>query len=79
MPQQQCGQWIHTLTEILRGAVGAAGMLPAETSVEFKKVLDERGGEKILQALLSTIPVRSIRKPKQTFTAGRRSIRSRMR
>ena len=81
-PKQKGGR----SAQLLRGAVDAAEMLPAETSVEFKKVLDERDGKKVLHAGLSMILQRgrsfgrSLQKSKQTFTAGkRRSKRSRMR
>ena len=85
MSQQRCGQWIHTPTTVLRNATDMAGMLPAETLAEFKKILEERGGEKVLHACSSMIPRRgrfpgrAIRKFKRTFTAEkRRSIQSKM-
>jgi len=63
MSQQQCGQWIHTLSIVLRNAAGTAGMLPAETLAEFKKVLEERGGEKVLHELIHDTTEREIPRP----------------
>lgn len=63
MSQQQCGRWIHTLTIVLRNAIDEAGMLPAETLAEFKKVLGERGGEKVLHELIHDTTEREIPRP----------------
>ena len=85
MSQQQCGYLIHTLTEILRGAVDAVGMLLAETLAQFKKVLEERGGEEVLHKLIHDTTERKIPQPgdpkvQASFTVGkRRSVQSKMR
>ena len=63
MSQQRCGQWIHTLTTVLRNATDMAGMLPAETLAEFKKILEERGGEKVLHELIHDTTEREIPRP----------------
>lgn len=63
MSQQQCGQWIHTLTEVLRIALNEAGMLPATTMKEFKKLLDERGGADTVHKLIHDGTEREIPRP----------------
>lgn len=63
MSQQQCGQWIHTLTEILRMALDDAGILPASTLKEFKKLLDDRGGDKVVHELIHDGTEREIPRP----------------
>ena len=62
-----------------------AGMLPAETLAEFKKILEERGGEKVLHELILDTTERVIPRPsdpevRADFYSGkkRRSIRSKM-
>jgi len=52
MSQQQCGQWIHTLTDILRMALDEAGVLPANTVAGFKRLLDQRGGADVVHVLI---------------------------
>lgn len=63
MSQQQCGQWIHTLTEVLRIALKDAGVLPAKTTEEFKKLLDQRGGENVVHELIHDGTEREIPRP----------------
>lgn len=85
MSQQQCGQWIHTLTEILRNATGDAGMLPASDVEAFKRLLDERGGDAVVHELIHDGTEREIPRPsdpdlqRSTTAAKRRSIPSRTR
>lgn len=63
MSQQQCGQWIHTLTDILREAVSEAGMLPASDIASFKRLLDERGGDTVVHNLIHDGTEREIPRP----------------
>lgn len=63
MSQQQCGQWIHTLTEVLRVAVDDAGMLPASDVVAFRRLLDERGGDAVVHELIHDGTEREIPRP----------------
>lgn len=63
MSQQQCGQWIHSLTEILRNAIEDAGMLPASDVVAFRKLLDERGGDAVVHELIHDVIGREIPRP----------------
>lgn len=63
MSQQQCGQWIHTLTEILRIALDDAGVLPASTVAGFKRLLDERGGDSVVHELIHDGTEREIPRP----------------
>ena len=63
MSQQQCGQWIHTLTEILRNAIEDAGMLPASDVVAFRKLLDELGGDAVVHELIHDGTEREIPRP----------------
>lgn len=66
MSQQQCGQWIHTLTEVLREAVSEAGMLPASDMASFKRILDERGGDAVVHNLIHDGTEREIPRPSDT-------------
>lgn len=63
MSQQQCGQWIHTLTEVFREALDDAGMLPASTVAGFKRILDERGGDSVVHILVHDGTEREIPRP----------------
>ncbi len=63
MSQQQCGQWVHTLTEILREAVSEAGMLPASDIASFKRLLEERGGDTVVHDLIHDGTEREIPRP----------------
>lgn len=64
MSQQQCGQWVHTLTEILRMALDDAGMLPPSTASAFKRLLEERGDDKIEAEYIHDGLERPIPRPK---------------
>lgn len=63
MSQQQCGQWIHTLTAILRMAVGDAGNMPASDMASFRRLLDERGGDSVVHELIHDGTEREIPRP----------------
>ncbi|MCM1367169.1 MAG: transposase, partial [Prevotella sp.] len=63
MAQQQCGQWIHTLTEVLQMALDDAEMLPATTMGKFKKMLEERGGADVVHELIHDGTEREIPRP----------------
>ncbi len=63
MSQQQCGQWVHTLTEILREAVSEAGMLPASDIASFKRLLEERGVDTVVHDLIHDGTEREIPRP----------------
>lgn len=63
MSQQQCGQWVHTLTEVLGMALDDAGMLPATTMDRFRKLLDERGGAEVVHRLIHDGTEREIPRP----------------
>lgn len=63
MAQQQCGQWVHTLTEVLRIALAEAGVLPASDLAGFKRLLDERGGSEVVHELIHDGTEREIPRP----------------
>lgn len=63
MAQQQCGQWIHTLTKVLHMCLDDAEMLPATTMGKFKKLLDERGGGDVVHELIHDGTEREIPRP----------------
>ena len=63
MSQQQCDQWIHTLTEVLRLAMEDAGVMPAETVAGFKRLLDERDGDTVVHELIHDGTEREIPRP----------------
>lgn len=63
MSQQQCGQWIHTLTEVLRQAVKEAGMLPASDMASFRRLLEERGGGAVVHGLIHDGTEREVPRP----------------
>ena len=63
MSQQQCGQWIHILTDILRLALDDAGVLPANTVSDFKRLLDQRGGADVVHELIHDGTEREIPRP----------------
>ncbi len=63
MAQQQCGQWIHALTEVLRMALDEAGVLPASDLAGFKRLLDERGGSDVVHELIHDGTEREVPRP----------------
>lgn len=66
MSQQQCGQWIHTLTDILWVALEEAGGLLANTVAGFKRLLDQRGGAEVVHELIHDGTEREIPRPSNT-------------
>ncbi len=63
MAQQQCGQWIHVLTEVLAMAMEEAGVLPAQDIAAFKRLLDQRGGPAVVHQLIHDGTEREIPRP----------------
>lgn len=63
MTQQQCGQWLHTLTEVLRLTLEDAGVLPASDLAGFRRMLDERGGSDVIHELIHDGTEREIPRP----------------
>lgn len=51
MSQQQCGQWIQTMTKVLRQALEEAGMLLASDMATFRNLLKDRGGDAVVYEL----------------------------
>lgn len=60
MAQQQCGQWIHVLNEILTLAMKEADVLPAQDVAAFKRLLDKRGGAEVIHELIHDTTEREI-------------------
>lgn len=63
MTQQQCGQWIHTLTEVLETAIEDADMMPATDLAGFRRLLDQRGGSSVVHELIHDGTEREIPRP----------------
>lgn len=63
MAQQQCGQWIHVLNEILTLAMKEADVLPAQDVAAFKRLLDKRGGAEVIHELIHDTTEREIPRP----------------
>lgn len=63
MSQQQCGDWIHSMKNILHTALGNAEMLPALDLASFKRLLDERGGDTVVHELIHDGTEREIPRP----------------
>ncbi len=63
MARRQCGQWIHTLTEVLGTALDGAGVLPASEIAGFKRLPDGRGGAEVVHELIHDGTEREIPRP----------------
>lgn len=63
MSQQQCGQWIHTLTDVLEIALKEASVLPASDIRSFRRLLDQRGGDTVVHDLIHDGTEREIPRP----------------
>lgn len=63
MAQQQCGQWIHTLMDVLAMAMDEADVLPAQDVASFRRLLDKRSGEAIVHELIHDDTERKIPRP----------------